>query len=124
MIADFAGRPPAFASSNNAFVAIGRCARRMTDRDLVLAEAIGFGVALATFAWTPRTLEVAFLAVALGSLGFWGVTDHMVEARRRRVDAIRSILKVLRFGIASVGIAAAVLSGYALIGRVMGVFIL
>jgi hypothetical protein len=96
----------------------------MSDRDLVAAEVIGFGAAVATMAWEPRSVEIAFLAAALGSLGLWGVTDHMIEARRKRVDPVRSVLVAFRYGIAALGIAGAVLSFYALMGRVMGVFIL
>lgn len=121
---DFAGRRPRFASSNNAFVAVAEKARRMSDRKLVAAEAVGFGGALAVIAWTPRTLELALVAAALGALGMWGVTDHMVEARRRTIAPLRLALSGLRFTIAALGMAAAIAAGYALIGRLMGVFIL
>jgi hypothetical protein len=124
MIADFAGRPPAFASSNNAFIAIAEKARRLSDAKLVAAEAIGLGGALAVLAWTPRTLELAFLSIALGALGIWGVTDHMLESRRRASAPLRLALSGFRFSIAAVGVAAAIASFYALIGRLMGVFIL
>jgi hypothetical protein len=96
----------------------------MSDRRLVAAEIIGFGGALGIFAWTPRTLELIFLAIALGSLGAWGVADHMVESRRRASSFIRGPLSAFRFMIASAGVIAAIASGYALIGRLMGVFIL
>ena len=124
MIADFAGRPPEFASSNNAFIALAQRARRTSDVNLVAAEVVGFAGALAVLAWTPRTLELAFLAIALGALGVWGVTDHMVESRRRASAPLRWVLSWFRFMIAAAGVAAAIASGYALIGRLMGVFIL
>ena len=124
MIADFAGRPPGFASSNNAFIAVAQKARRMSDGKLVATEAVGLGGALAVLAWTPRTLELAFLSIALGALGVWGVTDHMLESRRRAVAPLRWLLSGFRFTIAAVGVAAAIASGYALMGRLMGVFIL
>jgi hypothetical protein len=124
MMADFAGRPRGFASSDNAFVAIAQKARTMSDQKLVGAEIIGFGGALTVFAWTPRTLELVFLATALGALGVWGVADHMVESRRRASTPIRWALSAFRFMIAAVGVTAAIASGYALIGRLMGVFIL
>lgn len=124
MIADFAGRPPRFASSNNAFIAVAEKARGLSDAKLVVAETIGFGGALAVAAWTPRTLELAFLSIALGALGIWGVTDHMLESRRRSNAPLRLALSGFRLSIAAVGIAAAIASGYALVGRLMGVFIL
>jgi hypothetical protein len=124
MIADFAGRPPGFASSNNAFIAVAQKARRMSDAKLVAAEVIGFGGALAVLDWAPRTLELAFLATALGALGVWGVTDHMLESRRRAMAPLRWALSGFRFTIAAVGVAAAIAAGYAMIGRLMGVFIL
>lgn len=124
MIADFAGRPPEFSSSSNAFIAVAEKARRMSDPGLVAAEVTGFGGALAVLAWTPRTVELAFVGVALGALGVWGVTDHMIESRRRSMAPLRLALLGLRFTIAVVGISAAIASGYALIGRLMGVFIL
>lgn len=124
MIADFAGRPPGFASSDNAFIAVADKARRMSDANLVAAEVVGFGGALAVLAWTPRTLELAFLATALGALGVWGVTDHMLESRRRAIAPLRWVLSGFRFTIAAMGVAAAIASVYALIGRLMGVFIL
>jgi hypothetical protein len=124
MIADFAGRPRGFGTPNNAFVALAQKARDMSDRRLVAAEIIGFGGALGIFAWTPRTLELIFLAIALGFLGAWGVADHMVESRRRASSFIRGPLSAFRFMIAAAGVIAAIASGYALIGRLMGVFIL
>jgi hypothetical protein len=124
MIADFAGRPPRFASSNNAFIAVARKARRMSDAKLVAAEVMGFGGALLVLAWTPRTLELVFLTTALGALGVWGVTDHMLESRRTATLPVRWALTGFRFTIAAVGLTAAIASGYALIGRLMGVFIL
>ena len=96
----------------------------MSDRKLVAAEVVGFGGALAVIAWTPRTLELALVAAALGALGMWGVTDHMVEARPRTIAPLRLALSGLRFTIAALGMAAAIAAGYALIGRLMGVFIL
>lgn len=124
MIADFAGRPPEFAASTNAFIAVAEKARRMSDAKLVAAEAVGFGGALAVLAWTPRTVELAFIAVALGALGVWGVTDHMLESRRRASAPLRFALSGFRYTIAAAGVAAAIASGYALMGRLMGVFIL
>lgn len=119
----FADRPTATASSNG-FVAIANKAREMPDRVLVATETIGFGGALVVVAWTPRTLELAFIATALGALGLWGVTDHMFESRRRAVAPLRWILSGFRFSIAAVGVTAAIAAGYALMGRLMGVFIL
>lgn len=124
MIADFAGRPPTFAGSNNAFIAVAQKARQLSDGKLVAAEVVGFGGALALLAWTPRTLEFAFLATALGALGLWGVTDHMLESRRTLIAPLRWMLSAFRFSIAAVGVAAAIAAGYALIGRLMGVFVL
>ena len=124
MIAEpYAGSRPVAASSNG-FIAIADKARELPDRVLVAAEAIGFGAALAVVAWTPRTLELLFLAIALGALGLWGVTDHMFESRRRTVAPLRWVLARFRFLIAAVGVTAAIAAGYALIGRLMGVFIL
>jgi hypothetical protein len=124
MIADLTGRPREFASSNNAFVAVAQKARRLSDRRLVAGEVIGFGGALAVLAWNPRTLEIGFLAIALGALGAWGVADHMLESRRRAAAPVRLLLSGFRFAIAAVGVTAAIAAGYALIGRMMGVFIL
>ncbi|HUQ46910.1 MAG TPA: hypothetical protein VM053_01555 [Gemmatimonadaceae bacterium] len=124
MIADLIGRQRPVSSSNNAFVAIGLWARRMSDRKLVGAEVAGFGGAVAVVALTPGSIEIALLATALGSLGLWGVTDHMFEARDRLAAPLRWMLKSFRFAIAAAGISAVILAGYALIGRLMGVFIL
>jgi hypothetical protein len=124
MMADLMGRPRHFRNSSNAFVAIGQKAREISDSALVFAEIAGFAVAIAVLAWAPRTLEVLFLAIATGSLGLWGVVDHMHEARRRASAPVKLMLSGFRFVIAAVGISAAILAGYALIGRMMGVFIL
>ena len=58
------------------------------------------------------------------TLGAWGVADHMVESRRRASAPIRWALSTFRFTIAAAAITAAIASGYAWIGRLMGVFIL
>lgn len=124
MIAGQYGHRRPVTASSNAFIAIANKAREMPDRVLVAAESIGFGGALFVIAWTPRTLEFAFLATALGALGLWGVTDHMFESRRRAVAPLRWVLSGFRFLIAAVGVTAAIAAGYALMGRLMGVCIL
>jgi len=124
MMADMAGPPRSFAASTNAFIAIAEKARRTSDRALVVAEGLGFAGAIAVVAFAPKTIELALLATALGAFGLWGVTDHMLEARRRLIAPLRWILSGFRFMIAAAGIAAAIGAGYALIGRLMGVFIL
>lgn len=124
MIADFAARPARRRPSNNAFIAVGQKARELSDAKLVVAEAIGFGGALAVAVWNPRALELAFLSVAIGALGIWGIADHMLESKRRASAPVKLVLRGLRFSVGATGIAAALASGYALIGRLMGVFIL
>ncbi|HZK78417.1 MAG TPA: hypothetical protein VFC35_05865 [Gemmatimonadaceae bacterium] len=124
MMADLAGRPRSFANSSNAFVAVADRARRTSDRVLVTVEIAGFGCAIAVIAWAPHTVELTLLTSAIGALGLWGVTDHMLESHRRLVAPLRWMLEGFRFLIAAGGIASAIASGYALVGRLMGVFIL
>lgn len=123
-MADMAGRPRSFANSSNAFVAVADKAREMSDRNLVSAEVTGFASAVAILAWAPATLELALTAAAIGALGLWGVTDHMLESRPRLVAPARWTLEGFRFLIAAGGISAAMAAGYAFVGRLMGVFIL
>jgi hypothetical protein len=124
MMADLARRPRSVATSSNAFVAVADKARQMSDWTLVSAEVAGFALAIAILAWAPRTLELALTSVAIGALGLWGVTDHMLESRPRLVAPARWTLGGFRFLIAAGGIAAAMAAGYAFVGRLMGVFIL
>lgn len=123
MIADFAGRPPGLAGSANAFIAVGQRARRTSDRMLVVIEAIGFTCVLAVFAWAPHTLDLALPAGAIGALGLWGVTEHMRVAHRRMFKPLRLILRGFQSMIAAAGIAAAIATGYALMGRLMGTWV-
>ena len=124
MIADFAGRPRSFAASTNAFVAVGERARLASDKTLVAVESAGFACALAVLAWAPQNLDFALPAVAIGALGLWGVIDHMREARRRMFKPLRRLLSGFQTLIAAGGIAAAIATGYAIIGRLMGTWVL
>ena len=124
MIADFAGRPRSFAASTNAFVAVGERARLASDKTLVAVESAGFACALAVLAWAPHNLDFALPAVAIGALGLWGVIDHMREARRRMFKPFRRLLSGFQTLIAAGGIAAAIATGYAIIGRLMGTWVL
>jgi hypothetical protein len=110
-------------SSDNAFVAVANRARRASDRSLAAAELAGFAAAVAVLALAPRSLDFALPAVAVGALGLWGITDHMIDARRNLLPPLRWALLGFRLFVATAGVGAAVLSGYALIGRLMGVVI-
>lgn len=123
MIADFAGRPRSFAASTNAFVAVGERARLASDKTLVALEAMGFACVLAVLAWAPHTLVLALPAGAIGALGLWGVTDHMRQARRRMFKPLRMLLSGFQSLIAAGGIAAAIATGYAIVGRLMGTWV-
>lgn len=124
MIADFAGRPPGFAASTNAFIAIGQRARKTSDSTLVAVEAAGFACVLAVFAWAPHTLDLALPAGATGAFGLWGVTEHMRVSHRRMFKPVRFLLRTFQSLVAAGGIAAAIATGYALIGRLMGTWVL
>lgn len=123
MIADFASGPRPDARSTNAFVAVGERARLASDKALVAIEAVGFACVIAVLAWAPRTLDLALPAAAIGALGLWGVIDHMREARRRMPRPLRRLLSGFQRLIAAAGIAAAIATGYALIGRLMGTWV-
>ena len=124
MNADFAGRPPGVAASTNAFVAVGQRARLASDRTLVVIEAAGFAGVLAVFALAPHSLDLALPAGAVGALGLWGVTEHVRIAHRRIFKPLRVLMRSFQSLIAAAGIAAAIATVYALIGRLMGTWIL
>lgn len=123
MMVEFTGRQHSSAYSSNAFVAVAGKAREMSDAALVATEFAGFATAGALLAWGPRTVEIILLAVGAGALGLWGVVDHQA-ARTKAASPVRLMLSGFRLVIAAVGIAAAIGAGYALVGRLMGVFIL
>ncbi|MGH9418891.1 MAG: hypothetical protein ACRD3J_02865, partial [Thermoanaerobaculia bacterium] len=113
-----------FVRDDNAFLAAAGRARRSSDRALVVAELAGFSVALAIVFWSPRAWIVALPAVALGALGLWGITDHMIDARRKLIAPLRWILFTFRFLVATAGVVAVLATGYAIAGIVMGTWIL
>jgi hypothetical protein len=113
-----------FARNDNAFLAAAHKARGASDRALVTAELIGFSVAIGILFWSPRAWIVALPAVALGALGLWGITDHMIDARKRLIAPLRWILSSFRFLIATAGVAAILATGYAIAGIMMGTWIL
>lgn len=122
MMADLSGRPRSFESSSNAFFAVAERARRTSDKRLVVAEASGFAVAIAVFAFEPESWSLALPAVSVGALGMWGITDHMLDARPGRLVApLRWTLSIFRFAIATIAIVAAIAAGYSLVGKLMGV---
>ncbi len=125
MTADLSGRPPIFPGSSNAFVALAGKARRTSDTKLVVSEAIGFFAAVAVVALAPRRWELALPAVSIGAFGLWGITDHMIGANRERLTTVvRLPLLAFRFAVAAVGIAAAIAFGFALLGFLMGTWVL
>ena len=113
-----------FARDDNAFLAAAKRARRSSDRALVTAELIGFTVAIGILFWSPKAWIVALPAVALGTLGLWGITDHMIEARRRLIAPLRWILSTFRFLIATTGVVAVLGTVYAIVGILMGDWVL
>jgi hypothetical protein len=113
-----------FARDDNAFLAAAQRARRSSDRALVAAELLGFTAALGILFVAPRAWIVALPAVALGALGLWGVTDHMIDARRKLIAPLRWILSAFRFLIATTGVAAILATAYAIAGILMGTWIL
>lgn len=112
-----------FACNDNAFIAAAHRARRSSDRALVAAELVGFTVALGILLWSPHAWVVALPALALGALGLWGITDHMIEARRKLIAPLRWILSAFRFLIACTGVAAVLATGYAIVGILMGTWV-
>ena len=110
-------------SSDNALIALAGRARRASDRSLAAAELSGFAAAVAVLALAPGSPDFALPLIAIGALGLWGITDHMIDARRKLISPLRWGLLAFRLLVAIAGVAAAVLSGYAIIGRLMGVVI-
>jgi hypothetical protein len=113
-----------FVRDDNAFLAAAGRARRSSDRALLAVELAGFSVALSILFWSPRAWIVALPAIALGALGLWGITDHMIDARHTLAGPLRWILSAFRFLIATAGIAAVLATGYAIAGIMMGTWIL
>jgi hypothetical protein len=107
--------------SGNAFTALGQRARRTASRSLVVIEAAGLGCALAIWTWSPERWLLTLPFLALGAFGFWGVTDRMLRANRRRMDPIvEVILRSVRFATAAAGIACAATVLYFALGKAMG----
>jgi hypothetical protein len=113
-----------FARNDNAFIAAANRARRSSDRALLAAELVGFTFAIGILFWSPRAWIVALPAIALGALGLWGITDHMIDARRRIIAPLRWILSGFRFLIAATGVLAVLATGYAIVGILMGTWVL
>ncbi len=124
MTTDLASRLGSDARSANAFVAVSARARLASDKTLVAIETAGFACVIAVLAWAPRTLDLALPAAAIGALGLWGVIDHMRQSRRRTFRPLRKLLSGFQTLIAAAGIAAAIATGYAIIGRLMGTWVL
>jgi hypothetical protein len=120
---DKADMVASFARNDNAFLAAAQRARRSSDRALVAAELTGFTAALGILFWSPTAWIVALPAIALGAFGLWGITDHMIEARRRIIAPLRWILSGFRFLIAAAGVVAVLATGYAIVGILMGTWI-
>lgn len=125
MIADFAGRPPRFSESSNAFIAVAAKARSSSDALLIGAEVAGLAAAIGVMAWQPKRIDVALGLVAIGALGLWGITEHALAAQGRRANfLLRYLLVAFSRIVATASIVAAVAAGYVVIGEMMGVFIL
>jgi len=112
-----------FARDDNAFLAAAHKARSASDRSLVTTELIGFAVAIGVLFFSEKAWIIALPAVALCALGLWGVTDHMIEARRRLIAPLRWILSTFRFLIAASGVVAVLATVYAVAGMLMGTWI-
>jgi len=113
--------PAAHADPSSAFAALATRARATRTDMLVGIETLGLLCALAVFIWLPDQLALALPFLALAMFGLWGATEH---ARRAGRDSLpRSLLGALRaiqLLAAVVGTVAALLSGYAVVGRMIG----
>ncbi len=124
-IGAFIDRPRALDESSNAFIALAGKARRTSDPVLAIFEVAGFAAAIAVIALAPNRSELALPVFSAGAFGLWGITDHAIAAHEESVNAVFGfLLEGFRATTAAAGIAAAVGFGYALVGLLMGVWVL
>lgn len=108
----------------NAVVAIADVARSLRVELLVAIEALGLVVTLAIYAALPRLWPLILPAIALTCFALWGVCDRWVaRLTSHRQKKQRRILRITARCIAVIGVLAALLAAYALIGWMMGVYI-
>ncbi|MEO8193428.1 MAG: hypothetical protein ABI681_06225 [Gemmatimonadales bacterium] len=105
----------------NALTALGDRARSMSSANLVALELAGLAIALALYMWLPRRLAFALPFLALSAFGLWGVVEHVVEERGRRMHRrARLLLRLFQLVFAVAGVVAAAATGYLIVGRLIG----
>ena len=108
----------------NAVVAIAGFARSLRVELLVALETVGLAATLAIYAASPGLWPFFLPAIALTCFALWGVCDRWVtRLTSHRQKKQRRILRVTARSIAVIGVVAALLAAYALIGWTMGVYI-
>ncbi|HKY98385.1 MAG TPA: hypothetical protein VJL35_11055 [Gemmatimonadaceae bacterium] len=108
----------------NAVVAVADFARSLSLELLVALETIGLVSSLAIYAASPRRWPFTLPCIALTCFALWGIIDHWItRLTSHRQKKQRRILRITARFIAVLGVLAALLSAYALIGWMMGVYI-
>ena len=108
----------------NAVVAIANLARSLTVEVLVAVETIGLLAILSIYAGSPRRWPLVLPCIALTCFALWGLCDRWVtRLTSHRQKRQRRILRMTARSIAVVGVLAALLAAYLLIGWMMGVYI-
>ena len=108
----------------NAVVAVADFARSLSLELLVALETIGLVGGLAIYTAAPRRWPLTLPCIALACFALWGVFDHWVtDLTSHRQKKQRRILRITGRLIAVIGVLAALLAAYALIGWLMGVYI-
>jgi len=113
--------PAARPEPPGAFAALAAQARNTRADLLVGVETLGFVGALAVFIWIPERLVLALPFLALGMFGLWGAAEHARHAAHGSMSrARRGAVTGIQLFAAVAGTVAAVLAGYALVGRIIG----
>jgi hypothetical protein len=100
---------------------LSRHARAMPDAMLAVMETLGVVAVLSIIAWRPANLELALPFISISMFSFWGIAEHtrLTKDPLRR-DASSVALAIAQKIAAAIGIIAATMLVFSVVGRVIG----
>ena len=109
------------------FQALAARARAASDGRLAIDVACGLIAALGLALWRPAIWPAgAGIAVGLASFGAWGIAEREARERAKDVRTSRGVVRALRLvqGLSIVvGVLAALVAGFTLLGIALGTII-
>ena len=112
------------SSGDDLFHALAARARATSDGRLVLVVIVGLATTLGIAVWQPPAwLLLGSVAIGAAAFGAWGISDRELAEREAARRLSSGILRVVRIASLVVGVVAAIVAAFTMLGVVLGTWI-